>query len=209
MKKQHKRCKQCSKEYKKNTSFSNIQWDKSKFCSLDCLWKSKKNQKLSKEQIKKLVESHKGKKLSPEHIAKLKGRLPWNKGRVGIFRHSLETKKRISKKLSGEKSHLWKGGISKDVNHTRARNNKRHALKRASNLRGDFHTDGEWDIVKKQYNFTCPACKKQEPNIKLTKDHIIPLTKGGSDNIENIQPLCKNCNSHKYTKTIKYGYSCN
>ena len=54
------------------------------------------------------------------------------------------------------------------------------------------------------YNWTCPCCKKQEPEIKLTEDHIIPLKKGGSDNIENIQPLCGNCNSKKHLTIKKY-----
>lgn len=66
------------------------------------------------------------------------------------------------------------------------------------------HTFEEWEKLKAQYNWTCPACLKKEPEIKLTEDHIVPLSKGGSDNIENIQPLCGSCNCKKLTKIIKY-----
>lgn len=69
---------------------------------------------------------------------------------------------------------------------------------------GGYHSVGEWENLKAQYNWTCPSCHRQEPEIKLTRDHIIPILRGGSDNIENIQPLCIFCNSYKGTSTIKY-----
>ena len=108
-----------------------------------------------------------------------------------------------------EENPLWKGG-RKLAKRRWAQNNKeacrvavikRRARKR--NAEGSF-TKGEWELLKKQYGSTCPCCKRMEPEIKLEVDHIIPLVKGGSNFIENIQPLCRRCNSSKSTKIVKY-----
>jgi hypothetical protein len=140
-------------------------------------------------------------------------------GQSGYWKNkkrSIKTKEKISNKLSGrklpeetkikmkisrigDKNPAWKGGISNDRNYRSWSKNKRNRIKRIGN-----HTFGEWENLKIQYNFTCPSCHKSEPEIKLTEDHIIPLSKGGSDNIENIQPLCKSCNCRKNVKIIKY-----
>jgi 5-methylcytosine-specific restriction endonuclease McrA len=89
-----------------------------------------------------------------------------------------------------------------DEKYKRWMKNKRNRMKRSN---GGFHTFGEWDTLKAQYNWTCPSCRKPEPLIQLTEDHIIPISKGGTDNIENIQPLCKICNCKKRDiHTTKY-----
>lgn len=96
----------------------------------------------------------------------------------------------------GEKSPVFKGGYE---------NQLRLARERRLRIKiGGIHTPREWEDLKRKYNYMCLCCKQQEPFIKLTRDHIVPLVVGGSNSIENIQPLCRSCNSKKYTSTVDY-----
>jgi len=63
------------------------------------------------------------------------------------------------------------------------------------------HTVEEWQELKRTYGYACGMCWKKEPDIALTIDHKIPLSQGGTNSIDNIQPLCKSCNSKKGRKT--------
>jgi 5-methylcytosine-specific restriction endonuclease McrA len=63
-------------------------------------------------------------------------------------------------------------------------------------------TKKEWNELVDRFNHTCLRCGRT--NIKLTLDHVIPLTCGGSHTIDNAQPLCGSCNSIKHTNIIDY-----
>lgn len=65
-------------------------------------------------------------------------------------------------------------------------------------------TGGEWAALCAMYNHTCLCCSRCEPDVKLVPDHVIPLVKGGSNAIENIQPLCVSCNSKKAVRIVDY-----
>lgn len=79
--------------------------------------------------------------------------------------------------------------------------NKRRAIKEAS---GGVFTIKEWQKLKQFYDFRCLCCGKKEPEIELNIDHVVPLKLGGKNSYENIQPLCRECNSSKATKIIDF-----
>jgi 5-methylcytosine-specific restriction endonuclease McrA len=129
-------------------------------------------------------------------------------GHLGIkhFGHK-QSKETIEKRVAqfrGRKSHFYKDGRSKNKKYINWQKNKRNRVIKRLKIDSLSHTYGEWETIKKQYGYICPRCHKSEPEIKLTEDHIIPLSRGGSDLIENIQPLCLSCNIRKHTNIIKY-----
>lgn len=66
---------------------------------------------------------------------------------------------------------------------------------------GGSHTHQEWIDLLEKCGHRCVSCGQKK---KLSKDHIIPLIKGGSDFITNIQPLCRECNSSKRDKVVNF-----
>lgn len=60
--------------------------------------------------------------------------------------------------------------------------------------------------IKIRDNYTCQNCglsTKQEPNLLLEIDHIIPLSKNGLTCEDNLQTLCWKCNRTKGTKILE------
>lgn len=57
------------------------------------------------------------------------------------------------------------------------------------------HSYREWCVILSKVKGVCPMCKRN--GLKLSKDHIIPLSMGGTNYLNNIQPLCRSCNSCK------------
>lgn len=89
------------------------------------------------------------------------------------------------------------------------RNCRRKRASKYSDIKkqnGGKHTNSEWKKLLESTTH-CSICHEKWNDIPLrpdkrykfvwTKDHIVPLTKGGQDYIENIQAVCYRCNSAK------------
>ena len=66
---------------------------------------------------------------------------------------------------------------------------------------GGSFTAEEWLNLCEFYGNVCLCCDEEKP---LTVDHVIPISKGGTSNIDNIQPLCLSCNCSKSDKCTDY-----
>lgn len=51
--------------------------------------------------------------------------------------------------------------------------------------------------VFERNQYQCQSCGKTNLQIELQIDHIIPLARGGSNDISNLQTLCSKCNLQK------------
>jgi 5-methylcytosine-specific restriction endonuclease McrA len=110
------------------------------------------------------------------------------KGRARVKRYTLTDKRRAAKKRYAQTE---KGKASKA---RRAHRRRLNGILTTATL-----TLGEWDKIKFNYKNRCVYCGEKKP---LTRDHIIPISKGGGLTKENVIPACVSCNSRKHDKSV-------
>jgi 5-methylcytosine-specific restriction endonuclease McrA len=80
---------------------------------------------------------------------------------------------------------------------------RRSRLKRKEKLiLAGSYTQQEWNTLVEKYGGFCLRCFKKD--VPLAADHVVPVSKGGANTIDNIQPLCGPCNSRKFVQVIDY-----
>lgn len=72
--------------------------------------------------------------------------------------------------------------------------NRRRALKQ--NALGN-HTVEQWIARVNFFGWLCWMCKQTLTPQTLTEDHVIPLSKGGTNCPSNLRPACHSCNASK------------
>jgi hypothetical protein len=186
-------CKTCNKELIKHKRDSYSTFENKKFCSIACYWISKNKQVCFNcdycwcESFTK--NSAYKRKLN--HFCK--------QSCYDLYKKNILT-------YDKQPAYKWvrKNWESKQVYHKRYVDKNREYVNDLKLRHYSRKKWAEWNHTLKQreeikviYNNKCIWCWESK---KLTKDHIIPLSKWWSNYISNIQPLCRNCNSKKNNK---------
>lgn len=69
---------------------------------------------------------------------------------------------------------------------------------------GGAYSGAEFEALKLVTGNVCLCCGISSDEVTLAADHVIPLSRGGANDISNIQPLCQSCNSSKGTRATDY-----
>jgi len=113
----------------------------------------------------------------------------------------------ICKKCNADNWGYWTSSSSKIHAYCKTcRQSRAHLYTKRKKEADGSHTKSEWLNKLKQFSI-CPGCNRKWDEIPnrpdkrykfvWTKDHIVPLNKNGTDSIDNLQPLCYQCNFGK------------
>lgn len=78
-----------------------------------------------------------------------------------------------------------------------ARSHRRRALKRA----GGSYSVRDWERLVRRHEGRCAYCA-EVPEEGLTVDHVVPLSRGGTNTIGNLLPACGRCNRSKGARLL-------
>jgi len=119
-----------------------------------------------------------------------------------------ESENKESRKIRQRKSELTESQRERKNRKMREwrKNNPEKAARHCNNKRakrrsaeGKF-TNDEWKAVVDHFSGRCVYCGEKG---KMTVEHVVPLSRGGTNYIENIVPACLGCNASKGKKTVE------
>ena len=93
---------------------------------------------------------------------------------------------------------------SKDSSHSTKVTTPRKTNEWDGEIQGKGIASGSsWDRIRKSVlardNYTCRSCRRKD---NLTVDHIVQLSQGGTNSMENMQTLCRYCHEKKDNRKI-------
>ncbi len=184
-----------------------------------------KGRTISEEQKNKLRIANTGKKLSEETKAKIskaqkgkkKPNISGENNHMFGKKKTAEWKEKVSKKMSGENHWNWQGGITAEtkkicdkrwVKNNKERSRRIKQLYKARRRSAGSLTKEDIQLVyedniKKYGTLTCCLCKKEISFGSDSLEHLTPLSRGGTNDVSNLDISHKRCNSKKNTKTLK------
>lgn len=203
-----KKCKLCKKKFK--TYESRVKSSRGKYCSKKCAYKDREG----------MTSWNAGKKCPSLSISKIGDRNPMWKGgydkKKSDREYAKKNRQQIYKKQrewnlkNKHKIKEWKHRWAKENPEKRAIQWQRRRENELAN--GGSMTHDEWTDIKKRQRGRCNKCGKKK---KLTIDHKIPVSKWkkwakinkpeykcGDKN--NIQGLCRFCNTSKGAKVVHF-----
>ncbi len=101
----------------------------------------------------------------------------------------------------------WKNNSNRKHNRERAQYRYLHdteflAMRRMRAKRLNHTLRRYWEWLVDRLDYRCQICGDPFEFFDLEVDHIIPLSRGGQNVWDNIQPLCESCNARKNDKII-------
>lgn len=72
--------------------------------------------------------------------------------------------------------------------------------KRLFNRRRRLLSDEDWLEILVRYDHRCFYCGDKKN--KLTRDHVLAISRGGTDTIDNVVPACWSCNFKKRARGV-------
>lgn len=190
-------CSKCGEE-KDESDFTNGK-NQCKECKrkYDVEYREKNKEKL-KAQRKKYDEEHK--ECRKEYI----------KNYCKLNREKITDYYRTYRKIKPEKEKEAQRKYAKTENGKLKEARVKHNRRSNSNKSPCTLTTIQWKKILESQGNKCAICGKRFCKSRPpTKDHIVPLSKGGGFTFENVQALCRSCNSSKcaaldHTKIITW-----